>query len=114
MNGACRQIQDLIVLHRPRNSNEDYSAPTWMPPHHNAAAATMNGRLANAAWPTSSDQRNDVPDLMSLSGDFFNKTLWLSAKTPTVLSEGHASIRVSSFKASGQPHHRVSRARFRL
>src|SRR3569623_1692810 len=26
MNGACRQIQDLIVLHRPRNSNEDYSA----------------------------------------------------------------------------------------
>src|SRR3569833_3580255 len=25
MNGACRQIQDLIVLHRPRNSNEAYS-----------------------------------------------------------------------------------------
>src|SRR3569833_3476617 len=25
MNGACRQIQDLLVQHRPRNSNEDYS-----------------------------------------------------------------------------------------
>src|SRR3569832_689978 len=60
MNGACRQIQDLIVLHRPRNSNVDYSAAAWMPPHHFAAAASMNGLRAFAAWPTSSDQRYDV------------------------------------------------------